>query len=540
MEILKLLEDRCGYQKKRIGSLNWSRDSSAYELELAKILQEQDRYEKERKALQCHLKDGNRRILGLQARYAMLSNRKCSILQLPEEITRTIFFCTQEYPNESKLYWLGESGPLPEVVISHVCRQWRSISLAYPFLWTRFGHDAGQSNHVPLDRFEAYLSRSRSKPLELWFDFHVDDHEEIDLEELLALLEMAISHVHRWKYVYVMSDEDFPLWTVSGMLEWASVPWLEYFAFCNNYDSKYPPSLQPAIFKKGAPNLKSVILDTSIGQKLLPPLQNITTLCFECQDTSEVVDQPFPWPTFVVVLSLPFLVNLSIMGKIFEEPALLDLADPITMKNLENLRFGDTGSSFPSILPFLKAPLLQTLFIKNDSLEALGNSQSEPQGFPSLELLVLFETSFNTQAARYLANMTQSVTNITILKKEDDASLFSVFLHSHGEYWPNLKFVHLDIDIGLRLKEVIQCIQARRDSALILQISDDVLNQWQSTNTPFLGLPYTLGELEKICCIKTVNSKYISVPAVWIEHWPTLQWCPDFILKRKSNVAHQF
>lgn len=538
---LKILREKGEYKKEGIADSDWVMEPTEDGREMSKILQEKSQYEKEKKSLRHRIKDADRRILELQAAYAAIRNRNSPVLQLPEEITRIIFFYTQEYPKGGAFDSLLELQLLPEVVISHVCRQWRLISLAYPFLWTRFRHYATRATRVPLDRFKLYLKRSEPKPLELWFNFRIDDPEIIDCEDQLDLLEMAIDHAQRWKRVVVISDEDCPLLSVFGRLEWVSVPHLEYFAFCtNNKDdpSKYPSNLEPAIFKNGAPKLKSVILDSSIGHCLLPPLQGITTLCletlcFEYRTMRLEIKEPFPWPTFVEVLSLPSLVNLSVMGPIFEYPEVS--IDLIIMKNLVNLRFGETDSSFPLLLPFLEAPLLETLLIKSESLEGLEDDQpAEPFGFPSLKSLSLVEVAISAPAAQYFAKMTESVTDIIISNKEYDESLFFVFLRSCSEYWTNLKVVKLDLDIGCRLNEIIQFAQTRRDSGLVLHVLDDIVSQWLSTL--FLGQPYAYAELAKLCRIQKIDIKLSQIlTLVWAEHWPTTQWTPDLLLERRDD-----
>lgn len=335
---------------------------------------------------------------------------------------------------------------------------------------------------------------------------------------------MAIGHAQRWKRIIVMSDDFTPFLSAPAMLEWASVPHLEYFAFCNNHEaelSTYPSSLEASIFKNGAPKLRSVVLDMSIGQGILPPLQDITTLCLEYLDMEVDNDDRFPWPTFVDVLSLPSLVNLSVMGPIFEDPPSFDSIDPIIMNNLKNLRFSMTDS-FPLLLPFLKASLLETLVIKSESLEVLGDDQPEPLGFPSLKSLYLIETAIITPAAQYLARMTESVTDIAIFNEECDESLFFVFLCSSSEYWPKLKVVTLDLDIGGRLNEVISFAHTRRDSGLVFHVLGHVISQWLSTL--FLGQPHAYAELAKLCRIERLDDRLRSINPVWQEYWPSPEW----------------
>ncbi|KAF8903275.1 hypothetical protein CPB84DRAFT_781267 [Gymnopilus junonius] len=518
----KILQGKSNYEETRTANLDW--DSAENDTEMSAILQEQGKYEKERRALRSRLKDGTRRTLELQAKYSMLRNRKCSILQLPEEIARIIFFYMQEYPKEGRLHWIDQWAPSPEVVVSHVCRQWRLISLAYPYLWTRFRFYSGRATRVPFDRFEAYMERSKSRLLELYLGFLGHDSSEdgeICTEDLLKLLDLAIGHAHRWKILLVISDSDTPLLSVPEMLEWVSAPHLEYMVFCTDYSeehTEFPSSLEPTIFKDGAPMLTSVVLDTCIGQGLLPPLQNITTLCLT---GLVIMDEPCSWPTFVGILSLPALINLSIMGEFFEVPASLDSDDLITMKNLQHFRCSRTNS-IPLLLASIVAPLLKTLMIKHESLRAVGDGQPEPLGFPSLEWLTLVETPITPLAAQYFARMTKSANRIWIVNKNYDESLFNVFLRSNPECWASLNDVRLELDIGTRLNEIISFARNHRDSSLVLHVRDEIATQWLSTQLSSQLCAYN--ELEELCRIERINRTAVVDHPVWLEHWFSPLW----------------
>ncbi|KAF8903277.1 hypothetical protein CPB84DRAFT_1845827 [Gymnopilus junonius] len=496
------------------------------ELEMSRILEEKAKAENEMLDVRRRIKYVDARILQLKEAYAAMHNSRYLVLQLPEKVVRIIFSYTQtdSRPSGSLSDPRSPVGLLPEVVISHVCRRWRSISLAYPTLWTRFRYDASLASRVPLDRFRAYMQRSEAEPLELWFKFAGINHDVLDCEDHLNLLEEAILHVQRWKYITVISDDESPLLSASDLLELASSPTLEYFAFCTNNrnlrDLDFPKTLESEVFQNGTPKLASVILDNSISQGLFPPLYAVTTLCLECPEVARSGGDGFPWLTFVGLLSQLHLVNLSILGVVLDFLPPSDSIQPIMLNYLQNLRCSKSGL-FPLLLPFLHAPLLETLVIKDESLEHIERGLV----FPSLRWLSLVENRISLSAAPCLARMTQFATHITIVNKKYNQRPFFSFLASGPEYWPNLQDLTLDLDIGGQLTEVVHYVIPRRYSDLMLRALDDVVSQWQSTL--FLGQPVGYAALTQLCRIESRSkidwSDFIS-PA-WLEHWISDDWC---------------
>lgn len=60
-----------------------------------------------------------------------------------------------------------EEPELPfQVLISHVCKRWRSVALDTPILWTHLHFEKGTS----LDRHQAYIERAKNAPLEIIID----------------------------------------------------------------------------------------------------------------------------------------------------------------------------------------------------------------------------------------------------------------------------------------------------------------------------------------------------------------------------------
>jgi len=94
-----------------------------------------------------------------------------SILHLPLEIQCEIF--THAHYDDSN----NEASCLPvEVVLSHVCSKWRNIAINLPTLWTAFKFDTHFRVSDPVRKLEAYISRSGTQLLELYFSFSGSDY----------------------------------------------------------------------------------------------------------------------------------------------------------------------------------------------------------------------------------------------------------------------------------------------------------------------------------------------------------------------------
>ncbi|KIK64746.1 hypothetical protein GYMLUDRAFT_240713 [Collybiopsis luxurians FD-317 M1] len=99
-----------------------------------------------------------------------------------------------------------------ELVLSHVCARWRSVSLALHPLWSSIfvlAHEDPQSVAVN-SLIRLYLDRSGNAPLDLYID--VDDGERIFTTLLL--------HAHRWRSVHFFStptQEPLPLSSLESL-----------------------------------------------------------------------------------------------------------------------------------------------------------------------------------------------------------------------------------------------------------------------------------------------------------------------------------
>lgn len=468
------------------------------------LLQKKRKLEDERQALARKLDDLDAEITQTQAEYGKLCNRSTPILTLPVEVTCLIFretFSTVA-PVETKdpNY---QTFKLTEVDITHVCRQWRSVAISLPILWTTFYYFANTSSAATLDRFEVYLERSKTRLLELWFEFRGTHSHKEALHR--AALEKAIVHVDRWRLFTVFSSSETEAKSsfnseVLALLKPLHAPNLEHFALYPDlpYETMLHNSniiqqnLQPGIFTEGAHKLRSVWMDTSTPVLYLPPLSNVTTLRIEFG--AESVDVIISMLSFRALLAIPTLENVSLHEAVCIHPTTY-YTEPIYMNRLKHLRFGN--ELLCNMLPDIWAPLLETLVIHNGLIESDYYTDSrragEPYTFPSLKNIALIDVTCENRATMwYFSRMTRNATQITItqLDHQDEAIFWAIddLPEKEEGFWPNLRTLTCDIetsyaaDFAVFLR--IATCWDRYKRGLTLKIPMAQAAQWRAVSPP--------------------------------------------------------
>ncbi|KAF9454717.1 hypothetical protein P691DRAFT_655384 [Macrolepiota fuliginosa MF-IS2] len=113
---------------------------------------------------------------------------------------------------------LPEAEPPFQVLVSHVCKRWRTMALATPSLWVHLDFQKGAS----LDKHRAFVERAKSAPLEITIDctsdtgMDLDEEEKEDLDkELMDCLQRTIDR----------SDSSLPV--IFGDPNWHTRPGLD-------------------------------------------------------------------------------------------------------------------------------------------------------------------------------------------------------------------------------------------------------------------------------------------------------------------------
>jgi len=125
-----------------------------------------------------------------------------------------------------------EDWPPFEILVSHVCKHWRTVALETPSLWTTI--DVSCDERPPYERVATYLERSKSLPLSIRIDceppdddFYVNDEEEPrppSVAELWELLELLIPHVPRWGFVRMDAASYEHMYTFLEAVSAQSIP----------------------------------------------------------------------------------------------------------------------------------------------------------------------------------------------------------------------------------------------------------------------------------------------------------------------------
>lgn len=494
------------------------------------LLQKKRRLEDEREAIARKLDDLDAEITKTQAEYGELCNRNTPILALPMEVTCLIFretFSTVA-PVETKdpNY---QTFKLTEVDITHVCRQWRSVAISLPILWTTFYYFGNTASAATLDRFEVYLERSKTRLLELWFEFRGTSGREEALHR--AALEKAIVHVDRWRILTVFSSSETEAKSsfnskVLTLFKPLYAPNLEHFALYPdlpyetilNTSKTIQQNLQPEIFTEGAPKLRSVWMDTSTPVLYLPPLANVTTLRIEFG--AESVDMLISLLSFRALLAIPTLENVSL-----HEALCINFTsfhpEPIHMNRLKHLRFGN--ELLCNVLPDVRAPLLETLVIHNGSIESDyytdARGGEEPYAFPSLKSIALIDVTCENRATLwYFSRMTRNASQITITQMDRHEAILHA-IHDLPEkeegFWPNLRTLTCDIetsDVGdvAVLLRIATCWD-RYKRGLTLKMPMAQAARWRAVSPPHA----TYEMVSSLCTIEELVANDLRDQGSW-------------------------
>ena len=133
-------------------------------------------------------------IIKAQADYRALYNETAHVSNLPIEILCQIFEAAQD---ASRIH-RGFEHPFVEVIISHVCRAWRSVALSFPPLWSTFRQYCicDQAYYQLGNRLDVYMERSSSQLLDFYFHLRYSTRSRGLFK---FILESTLPHVARWR-----------------------------------------------------------------------------------------------------------------------------------------------------------------------------------------------------------------------------------------------------------------------------------------------------------------------------------------------------
>ncbi|KAK7063509.1 F-box domain-containing protein [Favolaschia claudopus] len=270
------------------------------------------------------------------------------ILTLPVEITSEIFmqyldavFAGQVGPPRVELRKARTSGPL---VLSRVCRAWRSIAINTPLLWCRVfaGSPHGRSRDWR-KLLECWLPRAGNQPLYLRLaDF--DPH-------FTALHFPTIApYSSQWRAFEccISTPVTFRINTIRGrlpLLRELSVKWKEL----DSVDVEFSTIDAFSV----APELRKVVI-YNLPPKWIPlPLAQLTHLTLYGQTIADAIE---------VLHQCPGLEELSID---LDDEADEDRRAPVIHSRIHKLCLSNECAATPEILPYITLPNLHSLELVN-------------------------------------------------------------------------------------------------------------------------------------------------------------------------------
>ncbi|KAF8959709.1 hypothetical protein BDZ97DRAFT_1836557 [Flammula alnicola] len=337
-----------------------------------------------------------------------------------------------------------------EVAISHVCRSWRSISIACPELWSTFNHPSGAvQRQESIHRLVTYLERSRNKLLNL--SFHVSSEgRSVGRPAIANVLETIIPS--RWRQLSISITQTWPANYFFERLESLSAPNLELLEICTSEFNvgRIQRVTYRRCFLRGTPKLISLRMDSRCFISYHPPITNLTTIQLENPSSYPVI---YTWPSFLALIGSSTLVNLSLAGNLFGRP------------------LSDTNVA-RCMWDFIRAPRLQLLVLKGTPVDqwtlphSIVSGANNPPLFPSLKVLAIVNCKSTHGATYRLAEATKNITRLVVSQEPLGQDSVVEYIIQVQILWPHLKdltflnFAEYYFD-GLDASEALALVERR-------------------------------------------------------------------------------
>lgn len=313
-----------------------------------------------------------------------------------------------------------------EILVSHVCRHWRSVALSTHTLWTTI-----HFRLLPhMNRAPYYLERSHRQLINILVDTcAVEEHVPgvtLFREEFMPIFHLVIPHIARWKSLSLkVRDRECKLGARTALNTCGTAPNLEYLQLWHieNWASTEvlirqigPPPVD--IFNRSLPALKHVVLiGVNVPWLSSSFLENLITIEFGLH--SDEVRIPYniwsrmlstspnlyrmslhysgpkastgEWPA--TVISLPGLRELELTD--MEPQYTLQVLQRLSMPNVTRLQveLNDHEKDFSEFLDYLAEPPAPAPPPGSKEEQKEGEEEEpkppQPPVFPVLETLVI-------------------------------------------------------------------------------------------------------------------------------------------------------
>ncbi|KAJ7168937.1 hypothetical protein C8R46DRAFT_1268567 [Mycena filopes] len=188
------------------------------------------------------------------------------IRRFPNEILSEIFLATlPKYPKFPEL-----AGPSSPVILGHICREWRAVSLSTPALWCALRFDL-DSSHADAQAalLALWLSRARALPVSIGFFSPRDETLEEMVPDVVRFLAILLRGHSSQLQNLILS---VPLCgNTLRLLQSTSTPRLERLQICSHV---VEPQAERILLFPHAPRLHSL----KLNQDLRVTCDNLTTL----------------------------------------------------------------------------------------------------------------------------------------------------------------------------------------------------------------------------------------------------------------------
>lgn len=149
--------------------------------------------------------------MGLMPKARTAFAKRRNVNRLPREILSYIFlYSTHSSDNSPHLRML-----MP-LWLSHVCSQWRTISVSTAQLWTTLSSQSAVTS-TSRQRTVVFLERSKTCPLDLYLDFRdpswcwAEDDHIFSPRDMSNILDLLLPVVSRWQVVTLLTDTWAPI-----------------------------------------------------------------------------------------------------------------------------------------------------------------------------------------------------------------------------------------------------------------------------------------------------------------------------------------
>ncbi|KII96057.1 hypothetical protein PLICRDRAFT_35022 [Plicaturopsis crispa FD-325 SS-3] len=296
-----------------------------------------------------------------RARRAAVNNNSVPVGSLPTEILTMVFL-------EADALHLAAARSRFRVVVTSVCRRWRSVAVDLPRWWMNVRvRMSDMEHHSASSILSDILERSQVTTLSLTLAFDGD----VSPSCCGRIMDLVLTHLYHLEHLSLVLFSTCIPWAASKRLGPARAPVLRSFTIDGTSRGKRSARIpaDTTFFRGGAPSLRQLRCIQASPQISLPPnCRSISTLDIRVNRQDSGI--PFSQlPRFLE--SFPDLETLRITDDFVAEwPAshVLLSGEPTTLPSLRSmsLKMGSTSAQSrnylaTSMLACLTAPLLETV-----------------------------------------------------------------------------------------------------------------------------------------------------------------------------------